>query len=263
MIPPWIASRFRGLFILVLAGNLLEGTIPPSIWQMDRWQQPYPSSDPKSDLFRQFNFNFAYFTIYSKGIRQSIQAILFSFTMLDLSDNNLHGGLPEQVFNLSGLVLLNLSSNHFSGEIPSVSSNLSQIDLSCNNLTGGIPPMTLAGSNLEYLDLSNNKLCGPIPNLATKFAKRAFTGNPCLCGEPLDINCPTSSSPLSPSPMSSQSFDEKTSLISWIGFSVGFVCSFLVVIIVFLFTSRGSYFIFGDKEPLMHIRRHGLYKEPM
>ncbi|XP_043814028.1 putative receptor like protein 25 [Manihot esculenta] len=115
-------------------------------------------------------------------------------TSIDLSGNNLHGELPEQITKLVGLVVLNLSGNHISGRIPNSISELRQLlslDLSDNNFSGGIPPSMSSMTFLAYLNVSNNKLSGIIPytNQMTTFNATSFSGNPGLCGGPLTVKC--------------------------------------------------------------------------
>ncbi|RHN51145.1 putative transferase [Medicago truncatula] len=72
----------------------------------------------------------------------------------------------DQVFNNNELLLLksiDLSSNHFSGEIPPEIANLIQLvslNLSRNNFTGKIPSNIGKLTSLDFLDLSQNKLRG-------------------------------------------------------------------------------------------------------
>ncbi|CAK9181602.1 unnamed protein product [Ilex paraguariensis] len=97
---------------------------------------------------------------------------LRDLTHLDLSSNHLNGSLPESLSNLTHLVgTLNLSYNIFSGEVPASYGRfpvMVSLDLQHNNLTGKIP---LVGSLLNQ---------GPT----------AFSGNPNLCGFPLQTQCP-------------------------------------------------------------------------
>ena len=75
-----------------------------------------------------------------KGIVLVSLSSLKSIEELDLSSNNLSGQLPRLLVNLSFLVLLNLSYNHFDGEVPTkgVFNNKTRISLAGNGkLCGG------------------------------------------------------------------------------------------------------------------------------
>ena len=84
---------------------------------------------------------------------------------IDLSNNNLSGEIPEEIFNLPELQRLDLFNNSITGEIPSTIEN---------------------AVNLEYLDLDNNDMSGPVPeeigaltNLRTLWlARNDFTSLP-------------------------------------------------------------------------------------
>ena len=82
---------------------------------------------------------------------------------LDLSDNNLAGGIPVELTGLPNLVRLDLSNNPLGGEIPSelgALSNLEGLGLAGNDLTRGIPVELTGLTELQWLDLSGNRLSG-------------------------------------------------------------------------------------------------------
>jgi Leucine-rich repeat (LRR) protein len=103
--------------------------------------------------------------------------------VIDLSDNDLHGKLPESLFALSRLTVLDLHGNGLTGSFPKLpttsidpagdvdgdtssgSSQLRFLALHENSLTGAIP--THIGSffkdQLIHLDLSKNKFGSAIP----------------------------------------------------------------------------------------------------
>jgi hypothetical protein len=92
--------------------------------------------------------------------------------------------------DLKALIVLNLSNNAFSNEIPSTIGNLKQLeslDLSNNVLVGEIPMKLASLSFLSYLNLSLNHLVGKIPTSTQlqSFQASSFVGNYGLYGPPL------------------------------------------------------------------------------
>ena len=87
--------------------------------------------------------------------------------MLDLSQNNLNGTIPKQVFAISTLsISLNLSHNFFVGSLPLEKGNLvhlEKLDLSENKLSGKIPNSLSSCASLEYLYMEGNFFKGAIP----------------------------------------------------------------------------------------------------
>ncbi|KAL2923169.1 Receptor-like protein kinase 2 [Bienertia sinuspersici] len=87
--------------------------------------------------------------------------------MLDLSNNNLRGSLPNTLSSLTTLQVLDGSSNQFVGEIPDNFGHLVSLNklvLSKNAIAGSIPSSLGKCSSLQLLDLSSNKLEGEIPS---------------------------------------------------------------------------------------------------
>ncbi|KAL8258073.1 hypothetical protein R6Q59_030114 [Mikania micrantha] len=88
--------------------------------------------------------------------------------ILDLSDNLLSGEVPQTdgTMNLT-LETVNLSKNRFTGNIPEDLCNLSNItvlDLSQNKLSGRLPECLGNLSSLVAMDLSNNTITGVVPS---------------------------------------------------------------------------------------------------
>lgn len=93
---------------------------------------------------------------------------------LNLSHNpGLISSIPEQIYNLSKLEVLNLEYTSVTGGLSAKVSNLQALDslalrkgyLSSEQirLTGAIPASICTMKNLRYLDLDNNALTGAIP----------------------------------------------------------------------------------------------------
>ncbi|KAJ4957719.1 hypothetical protein NE237_024830 [Protea cynaroides] len=91
----------------------------------------------------------------------------YSLTLLDLSRNNLVGGIPPTLGNLSQLFFLSLNNNQLSGAIPPEIGHykyLNKLDLSYNRLTGRIPQeISGLGEIRIFLNLSHNFLQGNLP----------------------------------------------------------------------------------------------------
>ncbi|OWM85811.1 hypothetical protein CDL15_Pgr012061 [Punica granatum] len=88
--------------------------------------------------------------------------------VLDISGNMISGPIPEWFGRVRSntLIRLDLSSNNFTGEIPSSICQLSSMTymfLSNNRLNGAIPGCLGNLSNISSLDLSHNLLQGPLP----------------------------------------------------------------------------------------------------
>ncbi|XP_060186751.1 probable inactive receptor kinase At5g10020 [Lycium barbarum] len=86
---------------------------------------------------------------------------------LDLSGNGFSGSIPK--VNSTTLKVLNISSNHLIGSLPSSIGNCSVVDLSRNMLIDNISVIESWEANLEIIDLSSNRLTGNIPNMTSQF----------------------------------------------------------------------------------------------
>ncbi|KAL6987867.1 hypothetical protein U1Q18_013613 [Sarracenia purpurea var. burkii] len=85
---------------------------------------------------------------------------------IDLAYNSLNGRVPSSLFSLPSLQKIQLSNNHFGGQIvrfPKTSlAPLSTLDLSSNKLEGPIPTSFFDFSTLNILSLSFNNFNGTI-----------------------------------------------------------------------------------------------------
>ncbi|KAL8124780.1 hypothetical protein AgCh_012437 [Apium graveolens] len=133
-------------------------------------------------------------TINIKGKQLELVKILNIFTSVDISNNHFEGNIPHTIGELKSLVSLNLSHNTLSGSIPKSIGTLKlleTLDLSMNKLTGKIPAELGDMSFLAVLDLSDNQLTGKIPtgNQIQTFSDASFERNKGLCGAPLQLKC--------------------------------------------------------------------------
>ncbi|XP_022746479.1 putative receptor-like protein kinase At3g47110 [Durio zibethinus] len=98
-----------------------------------------------------------------------------NLTRLSLADNNLIGGIPPSLGNLSSLDYLQLAGNHLEGAIPNALgriSNLKILVIGQNNLSGTIPSSIYNLSSMTYIDMGANKLSGDLaPEIGFAFPK--------------------------------------------------------------------------------------------
>ncbi|KAK7816573.1 receptor-like protein 13, partial [Quercus suber] len=163
--------------------------------------------------------------------------ILDIMSALDMSFNQLIGGIPLELGQLSSIHSLNLSHNQLTGPIPKTFSNLTQLeslDLSYNNLSGEIPSTLIALNFLEIFSGTRNNLSGKVPDFNAQFGtfdKNGYRGNPFLCGPPLEKRCiMLDESPSSPRQYSNAS-DEKWYEVDPVVFYTSLSLVFFVLIL--------------------------------
>ncbi|XP_058739178.1 receptor-like protein 9DC3 [Vicia villosa] len=240
-----MTCTFPKLHIIDLSHNEFSGRFPLEMIQSWKAMKTYNTSqlhyDPMSSSAvyqRQLNVSVLRdipysFTMSNKGhimVYEKLQNF-YSLIVIDISSNKISGEIPKVIGELKGLVLLNLSNNNLVGSIPSSLgklSNLEALDLSLNNLSGKIPQQLTQLTFLEFFNVSFNNLAGPIPQNKhfSTFQGDSFEGNKGLCGDQLLKKCLDharhSFPPLSSSDddNDSESFFEiewKVSLIGYIG----------------------------------------------
>ncbi|KAL6844064.1 hypothetical protein ACP4OV_025737 [Aristida adscensionis] len=96
-----------------------------------------------------------------------IFANLATLIYLDLANNSLLGSIDPMWRHRSNLEMFNISANHFIGQLPAnislVFPNLKVLDVSRNNISGDLPPTLCNFSMMAFMDLSNNKFIGEVP----------------------------------------------------------------------------------------------------
>ncbi|CAN1267789.1 Receptor-like protein 56 [Linum perenne] len=126
----------------------------------------FPPITLGSERYYTENFYQDSVTVIVKGIEREYPKILTIFVLLDVSNNNFVGEIPETIGHLESLQLLNLSNNHFTGHIPRSFEQLRKLeslDFSSNNLSGNIPSQLTELTFLSVFNVSYNSLSGHIP----------------------------------------------------------------------------------------------------
>ncbi|XVF53306.1 hypothetical protein PTKIN_Ptkin05aG0088800 [Pterospermum kingtungense] len=155
---------------LDLSSNYISGSIPSEIISLPKLQnlllQGNKLTGPIPDSF------------------SSVQSLL----ELQLGGNMLQGPIPCSLSNLHHFSLvLNLSNNRLSGEIPACLGKLDKLqvlDLSSNSLSGEIPADINSMISVYFVNISFNHLKGKLPSAWMRIIASypgSFVGNPELC----------------------------------------------------------------------------------
>ncbi|KAM1442200.1 hypothetical protein ACFX13_010096 [Malus domestica] len=169
---PMSVLKFRGLKILLLSSNNFTGFfLLNDIQQLRNLSSLDLSFNSLSINYNDTNSSHSSFPkitnlkLASSNLRRIPGFLRKQSTLstLDLSQNQIHGEIPNWIWRLSNLVQLNLSCNslvNLSGPFLNLTSYLSVLDLHSNQLQGPIPMLPPSAS---YLDYSRNNFSSSIP----------------------------------------------------------------------------------------------------
>ncbi|XP_021288645.1 LRR receptor-like serine/threonine-protein kinase GSO2 [Herrania umbratica] len=266
---PFQLCGLKHIQILDLSVNKISGTIPGCLNNFTSMAQKVDLDQRIEHLFTVPRFGYVTNHPYGafvelnyvdeallvwKGKKQLYAKILGLLLVIDLSSNKLTGEIPEEISSLQELIALNLSRNFLTGQIPRKIGQLGQLqslDLSRNKISGSIPPSLSELTFLGSLDLSYNYLSGKIPSgtQLQGFDPSIFSHNHGLCGPPVTPNC--SGSVEVPQGQLERGQDDFDEFLEWFyaGMGIGFVVGFWGFCGALLFkrSGRHSYFRFLDE----------------
>ncbi|KAL3941711.1 MAG: hypothetical protein SGARI_000509 [Bacillariaceae sp.] len=157
---------------LDLSNNLLDGSIPSSIFQskhltvFDIHKNMMYGNFP-DDIVSQESLE--YISMQHNSITGTVSdriGYLKNLKHLDISFNGLTGTLPDTIKELSSMRYLTTSGNEFSTQpIMDLSglTELQDLQMKGNNLIGTLPESLATLANLQMLDLDGNSIHGSIP----------------------------------------------------------------------------------------------------
>lgn len=175
---PSFWSSFASLKQLSLANNLFSGNIPVELGQTcgtlveldlsgNELVGGLPATFAGCPALRTLNLGD---NQLSGSFIESVIGTMPSLRYLYLPFNNITGGLPFQsLANVTTLEVIDLGSNSFSGEIPTVFGfcssilALQKLQFPNNFISGSVPAEFGKCTSLRTVDFSFNNLVGPIP----------------------------------------------------------------------------------------------------
>ncbi|CAO2838724.1 unnamed protein product [Amaranthus hypochondriacus] len=151
-----------------LVVNVSDDWIPR--FQLDSLTLGSCNLGPRFPKWLQTQTNFSWLDISDTAIADVVPVSFWSslppnLQLLDMSHNSIYGTIPEVFVRFQTLPRINISTNLFTGAIPSFLVNASMLYLD-HNLFSDLIPFLCPKSNtsLTYIDLSNNLFSGQLPN---------------------------------------------------------------------------------------------------
>ena len=164
------------LNVLDLSHNQISGTIIPEIYDLTKLEilelnDNLLTGGISTDVDKLGNLQ-RFLLRNNPNLGGSIPAefgnMATNLASISISNCGLTGQIPEELWNLNILRVLNLSDNNLDGNIPATNiTNLTELlslFLGQNNLDGSIPAGLALLPNLDVFHINNNQFTGVIPN---------------------------------------------------------------------------------------------------
>uniref|UniRef100_A0A0D9WEG3 non-specific serine/threonine protein kinase n=1 Tax=Leersia perrieri TaxID=77586 RepID=A0A0D9WEG3_9ORYZ len=165
-IPDYLGSM-PNLEDMAFQGNSFEGPIPESLSNLTKLTRLRIGDIVNGSSSLSFISNFTSLSnliLRNCKISGNLGPVDFSkfaaLILLDLSFNNITGQIPQTILNLGNLKFLFLGNNSLTGSLPdAISPSLNTIDFSYNQLTGSLPSWATQ-NNLQLNLVANNFVLG-------------------------------------------------------------------------------------------------------
>ena len=156
---PMARSPFLKLRILDISNNEFSGLLPTKYFENMRAMMKSHTDQLKymGDEYSGSSYYHDSVKVVLKGFFVELVKIQTIFTTIDLSKNHFVGEIPKLIEKLKSLKGLNFSHNELTGSITTSLGNLTNLewlDLSSNQLVGEIPQQLADLTFLEVLNLS-------------------------------------------------------------------------------------------------------------
>lgn len=174
---PNAIGNIRSLKVLNISSNGFSGSLPASMINCENIQILDVSMNSLTGFLPSWVFQLGLQSVsfsenkltgsIDDAVTSSVPVSQQNLQILDVSHNELSGGIPSDIGKFSSLQLLNISKNSLVGEIPKTIGKLKALDildLSENQLNGSIPSEIGGATSLKDLILSRNSLAGNIPS---------------------------------------------------------------------------------------------------
>ena len=170
-IPLTIGSNMNSLQVFDVSYNNLQGTVPPSMNQLTNLKfLSFSGNSISGSIYPMMNLAsleelYLGYNKFSSNLSGDSFRLLTNLRVLAANDNKLLGPVPDVLWNLTQLEVVDLHFNGLEGRIdgfPHVHS-IQYLDLASNLLFGGIPSNVGNLAKLTYLDLSSNRFDELLP----------------------------------------------------------------------------------------------------